>query len=394
MTAIRVAPAVALGWLSLAVLLASSTWFSGTAAVPVLTAAWDLDTAGTAALTTSVQLGFVIGTFLFALLNLADVFNPRRVLCVSALAGAACNAVFGGVADSLAVAVVCRFLTGVTLAGVYPVGMKLVASWFDRGLGWQLGVMVGALALGTAAPFLARALAPDPADWRTGVLIASGAAVIGGAMVLALPDGPHARPRAPFDARMMFAVFSHRPFRYQALGYFGHMWELYAFWSLVGFFLSSRLGNAGASPWLAFAVIALGALGCVAAGVMSRRFTERRVALWALVTSGALCATSGMWWALPVPVVLLLTAAWGIAVVADSPQLSALAARTCPPDYLGTALTVQNGIGFAITIVSIHLLPPLAAGIGWRWVFVVLAPGPALGAFYLWRLGRIRTPAS
>ncbi|MGE0487212.1 MAG: MFS transporter [Gammaproteobacteria bacterium] len=388
-----VSPTAALAVISLAVLLATATWFSGTAVTPALVAAWSLDVSAAATLTTAVQLGFVLGTLLFAAFNLADVFNPRRVFCASALAGAACNAAFGFLADDLAVAVACRFATGVSLAGVYPVGMKLVAGWFDRGLGWQLGVMVGALALGTASPYGLASFADGAWDWRTLVAAASLAAALGGGLVLLLPDGPHARRPAPFRLRMMVEVFAHRPFRYQAIGYFGHMWELYAMWSLVAFFLADRAPESAAKPVLPFTVIALGALGCVVAGWLSRRHGERRVALTALVTSGLLSLTSGLWVTLPLTAVIALTLAWGVAVVADSPQLSALAARTCPPEYIGTALTVQNGIGFAITVVSIQLLPLAAETFGWRWVFTLLAPGPAIGAYFLWRLGRLQQGA-
>jgi MFS family permease len=377
----------ALAIVSTAVLLAGSIWFSGTAAIPTLRELWALGDAQAAWLTVSVQLGFITGTFLYSILNLADVFNARRVFLVSALLGAAFNAAFAWTATGLGSALLFRFLAGITLAGVYPVGMKIVASWFREGLGWRLGVLVGALALGTASPYLVQALGVGR-DWRTLAGVASLAAVAGGLLVLALPDGPHLRERAPFDVRAAARVFRDRAFRYTALGYFGHMWELYALWSLVAFFLAGRADRSEISL-VAFATVGAGFVGCVGGGWISRRVGERRVALAALVASGTLCALSGFAYALPTPVLYAYLVAWGIVAVADSPQFSALAARYAPPEYTATALTVQNGIGFAVTVVSLQVLPLLASQVGWRWVFTTLAVGPFLGAFFIARLGRV-----
>jgi MFS family permease len=377
----------ALVFVSVAVLLASSTWFSGTAAAPALQPAWSLGDAAAAWLTLATQLGFIAGTFLYAALNVADVYNARRVFFASALAGAACNAVFAALADGFGSGVALRFATGVTLAGVYPVGMKIVASWFRTGLGWRLGVMVGALTLGTATPFLLRALGAD-LGWRAPAGMASALAVAGGVLMLvAVGDGPHLSGRAPFQPRVMIDVFRDRAFRHTALGYFGHMWELYAFWSL----LAAYLAGAGVSriPVIAFATIAVGAIGCAAGGWWSRRVGERRIALGALVASGTLCALSGFAYELPAPLLCAYVLVWGVVVVADSPQFSALAARTCPPQYVGTALTVQNGVGFAVTLVTIQLVPLLAGELGWRWAFVALAVGPAFGAWHMAKLGSV-----
>jgi len=384
----------ALAGVSLAVLLAGSTWFSGTAAIPTLRAAWRLSDAQSAWLTLGVQVGFITGTFLYAVLNVADVFNARRVFLVSALLGAIFNAGFAWLSRGLAVAVVFRFLTGVTLAGVYPVGMKIVASWFRTGLGWRLGVLVGALVLGTASPYLIQAVGAG-VDWRILATAGSVLALLGGALVVTVvPDGPYLTARAPFDARAATRVFAGPAFRYTAFGYFGHMWELYALWSLVAFYLRDRFvgadaGWAGAIPLIAFATVAVGAAGCVAGGWASRRMGERRVALLSLVISGALCVLSGFAQALPAPALIAYLIVWGFFVVSDSPQFSALAARYCPPEYTATALTVQNGIGFAVTVVSIQLLPFVAQRVGWRWAFVALAVGPLIGAHFMRRLGRV-----
>ncbi len=381
----------ALLFVSLAVLLASATWFSGTAAVPKLRDAWALTDSESAWLTISVQLGFITGTFLYALLNLADRFNARRVFFASALAGALFNLGFAWLAQDLWTAVALRFLTGLTLAGVYPVGMKIVASWFQTGLGWRLGVMVGALTLGTASPFLIQSLGLSR-DWRVLAATASLSALIGGLLLLvAVADGPYLKARARFDPAMLIKVFRHRPFRYTAFGYFGHMWELYAFWSLMSFYLSERFQGQELSaqvPLLAFAAIGIGIFGCVAGGWVSQRVGERRVALVSLIVSAACCAVSGLAFRLPSGLLIAFVFIWGVFVIADSPQFSALAAKHCPPEYTGTALTTQNGMGFAITVFSIQLLPLIAGLVEWRWAFMVLTIGPAAGAYFMHALRR------
>jgi MFS family permease len=266
----------ALAVVSTAVLLAGSTWFSGTAAVPALRAAWSLGDAQAAWLTVAVQLEIITGTFVYAALNVADVWNARRVFAASALAGAACNAGFAWTSDGLGSALAFRYLTGLTLAGVYPVGMKIVASWFRDGLGWRLGVLVGALGIGTASPYLVRALGAG-GDWRTLAGSASAASVAAAALVtFALRDGPFLRGRARFDLRAAARVFRDPSFRLVALGYFGHMWELYALWSLVLFFVAGRGWSASDSALVAFATVAAGALGCTGGGLLSRRIGERR----------------------------------------------------------------------------------------------------------------------
>jgi MFS family permease len=376
---------------SLAVLLASSTWFSGTAAVPALRQAWGLGDAESAWLTISVQLGFISGTFLYSVLNLADRFNARRVFFISALLGAAFNLGFALLAGGLAAGVALRFLTGVTLAGVYPVGMKIVAMWFQSGLGWRLGVMVGALTLGTASPYLIQAVGAS-FNWRALVATASASAVAGGSLILlALGDGPYLKARARFDYSMAFRVFGYPKFRYTAFGYFGHMWELYAFWSLSAFYLGARFEDEAARwpaliPALTFLTIGVGALGCAGGGWISRRAGERKVALVSLIVSAVCCACSGLAFGLPSALLMVFILIWGVFVISDSPQFSALAARYSPPEYTGTALTIQNGIGFAITVFSIQLLPFIARTVGWQWAFTFLAAGPLAGAYFMSRL--------
>lgn len=379
----------ALLFVSIAVLLASSTWFSGTAAAPQLRALWQLNDAQSAWLTIAVQLGFITGTFLYAALNLSDRFNARKVFFTSALAGALFNAAFAWLSAELAAAIVFRFLTGLMLAGVYPVGMKIVASWFQTGLGWRLGVMVGALTVGTASPYLI--LAVGAPDWQMMATAASVSATAGGLLILvAVGDGPYLKGRARFDPAMLVKIFRHRPFRYTALGYFGHMWELYAFWSLSSFYLTARFKDQSALsiPTISFLAIGVGVVGCVVGGWISRTAGERNVALVSMIISASCCALSGFAYELPAPLVIAFILIWGIFVISDSPQFSALAARHCPPEYTGTALTAQNGIGFAVTVFSIQLLPLIASRVEWRWAFTFLAFGPAAGAYFMSRLER------
>ncbi len=386
-------PNRALGLISFSVLLATSTWFSGTAATPVLRELWALSDVQCSWLTVSVQLGFILGTFLFALLNLPDVFPARIVFFASAGLAALFNSGFALLSTDLTISLVFRFLTGITLAGVYPVGMKLVAQWFRSGLGWRFGILLAALTLGTASPYLMFALGAAP-GWRLLLLTASGLSLLGGCLVLLfVPRGPYLRKAAVFEPRMAFRVFRYREFRIQAFGYFGHMWELYAFWSLAALYLTDSFRSTGSGlvdsvPLLTFFVIAAGSVGCMLGGWISRKAGERDVALLSLIGSGSLCAVS--WWLFDQEAAIVASVAliWGIFVIADSPQFSALAARHCPPRYTGTALTIQNGIGFGITVLSIQLTAWLGQSLGWKWAFVSLAIGPILGASALLRLRR------
>ncbi len=369
-----------------AVLLCTSVWFSGTAASSTLQELWSLSRSGSAWLTISVQLGFISGTFLYALLNLPDVFPARRVFFCSALAGAAFNLGFAWLSEGLAGASACRFLTGVTLAGIYPVGMKIVAGWFRSGLGWRLGVLIAALVLGKASAYLFQSL-ESVASWRTAASAGSAASLAGGLLVLGLlRDGPYLKERAPLDWPMMFKVFRLREFRYTAFGYFGHMWELYAFWSLISYYLAARGTSASRVSLLTAMVIGVGAAGCLAGGLASRRVGQRTVAAVSLAASGTLCLLSGWIFELPWPALMAVVVAWSFFVIADSAQFSALAARFCPPRYTGTALTVQNGIGFGITIFSIQLLSLASEWLTWQWSFVLLAPGPLIGLMFMLQL--------
>lgn len=386
-------PANALLLVSFSVFLSSSPWFSGTAATPLLRQLWNLSDVQSAWLTISVQIGFIVGTLLYAWLNLADIFSARKVFFVSAILGALFNGAFAVFSNDLGSAVFFRFFTGITLAGIYPVGMKIIVQWYQTNLGWRLGVLVGALTLGTASPYLFFALGAD-FQWRILLLTASILCLLGGLIVwVAVPQGPYLGKTPPFNARMAFQMFKYRSFRLQAFGYFGHMWELYAFWSLAGAFLAAHLGEKTSTiqqvlPLLCFLVIGIGALGCVGGGWISRRVGEKPVALISLFISGTLCVFSGFMFKMPSPFLIGMFLIWGMVVISDSPQFSALAVRYCPQEYTGTALTIQNGIGFAITVVSIQFTAWIAKYVGWQWAFIFLAVGPLAGIISLLRLDR------
>ncbi len=338
-------------------------------------------------MTAAVQLGFIAGTLVFALLSIADRYSPRKVFLISALLGAAFNAATYVAGSNLWPLLLLRFATGFFLAGVYPVGMKIASSWFDRDLGKALGFLVGALVLGTALPHLIRALGTD-LRWESIMLAVSAVAVLGGGLMYWLvPDGPFLKQGTRFDPTAMASVFRSREFRASSFGYFGHMWELYALWAFVPIYLGSietegGLGSASQSFWT-FVIIGAGAIGCVAGGLASLKFGSARVASLQLAASGACCLLSPMAFGLPYPVVIAFLILWGVVVVGDSPQFSALNARYAPAHLVGSALTIANCIGFAVTIFAIQLLNHAATLMGPQYLFLLLLPGPIFG---LWAL--------
>jgi MFS family permease len=379
----------ALGLVAAAELLAMSLWFSASAVSPALKAEWSLTDAATAWLTLAVQLGFVAGTLASAFGNLPDIVATRRLFAASAWLGAAANAGLALFARGPASALALRFLTGFFLAGVYPPGMKILATWFRRGRGMALGVLVGGICLGKAFPYLVNVA--GSASWRVNVLVVSAFALVGGALVaLFVGDGPHATPAARFDATQIAKVFANRGVRLADFGYFGHMWELYAMWTWVPVFLRASFAARGARPALAeaasFLVIGSGAAGCVAAGLLADRAGRTAVTSWAMAVSGACCLGIGLLFDAPPALLLVVCAVWGAAVVADSAQFSACVTELADPPYMGTALTVQTSVGFLLTMVSIDLVPLVLPAVGWRWAFAVLAPGPVLGIAAMLRL--------
>ena len=376
--------------------LGMTLWFSATAAAPRIAGELALDESATAWLTIAVQGGFVAGTLISALANLADVFNARRLFAAGCVAGAAANAAIAYSSDATTI-VALRFMTGAALACVYPPGMKIAAGWFLDRRGSALGVVVGALTLGSAFPHLLAWSAAD-LSWRTLMLSSSLLAVIGGAIVwLFVKDGPHVAASAPFDPRAVRAVVANRGARLATYGYLGHMWELYAMWAWIAVFAAASLSGSGpeAGPsgsLVAFVAIASGAAGCVVAGVWADRWGKAHIARLALLTSGACSAAGGLLYGTPLLVLLIFAIVWGFSVVADSAQFSALVSEHSPRTHVGTALTLQTCAGFLLTMVSMRLLPLAAASYGWQWVFLLLVPGPLLGAMAMNKLRK--TPGS
>lgn len=378
----RILPVIALSQFA-----GTSLWFAGNAVMPDLQKRAGLPPEALGDMTAAVQLGFIAGTLVFAVLSIADRYSPRNVFLMSALLGAGINAATYVAGSSLLPLLLLRFATGFFLAGVYPVGMKIAASWFDRDLGKALGFLVGALVLGTALPHLIRGLGTD-LHWDSIMLSVSAVAALGGGLMFWLvPDGPFLRPGARFDPTAIVSVFRSQEFRASSFGYFGHMWELYAFWAFVPVYVAAlypdgSLGSAGQSLW-AFAIIGAGAIGCVAGGLASLKHGSAKVASLQLAASGACCLLSPLALWLPFPLAIAFLIFWGIVVVGDSPQFSALNARYAPSQLVGSALTIANCVGFTVTIFAIQLLNHAASRIGPQFLFLLLLPGPIFG---LWSL--------
>jgi len=382
-----------LALLAVAELLGMSLWFAGSAVAPQLQRAWQLDGAEVAWLTIAVQLGFVTGTALSAVLNLADVIPARTLFAAAALAGAVCN---GGLAfaDGLAPALVSRFLAGACLAGVYPPAMKMTSTWFREQRGLAVGTIVGALTVGKAGPYLIGALPGTTVPAL--VAISSLSATVAAALVwLGYRDGPHAFPSRPFTWTLVRSVVRETRWRQATGGYLGHMAELYAYWTWIPAFVAASIAASPhtvapvatrASSLIGFAIIAVGGVGCVWGGAVADRIGRARLVTIAMAISGLACAAIGLLFGRSLWLLTPVALVWGFFIIADSAQFSVLVTESVPLHAVGTALTLQTSLGFLLTTISIQVVPLIVRIAGWPWAFALLAVGPAAGIWSVRRL--------
>jgi len=383
--------------LAAAVLLALVPWFSAASVAPLIAAEWEISRLETALLTVAVQLGFVVGAFAIAFSGAADVIPARRLIAGGALLAAASNAAFGLLAVDLVTALPLRALSGAGIAAVYPVAMKVLAGWFRGGRGLAVGVLTGAITLGSALPHLLRAGgAVADLDWRVVVLAATVPCLV--AVPLAwwgVRDGPMSTPAARLSLRMARTALGERSVQLANLGYLGHMWELYAMWTWVPAFIAASLAISGnvdaeSASAVAFLVVAAGAVGCIGAGALADRFGRTTLTIAAMAGSGSSAVVAGLLFGAPTAVVLVVVVIWGISVVADSAQFSTAVSELAPPGTAGSALALQTAAGFlltGITIIGVGVLDP-GDREAWTLAFGILALGPLVGVGAMLRLRR------
>jgi MFS family permease len=378
---------------------AISPWFSAAAVAPSLALDWHLSPAAVALLTVGVQLGFVAGALASAVSGVADILSTRTVFVASALAAAAANGLLVATSGDLRMAIPLRFLLGVVLAGVYPTGMKLMAGWFKEGRGLAIGILVGALTLGSALPHLIAGIGLAARfPWQSVITATSLGAVTSAAIVgWFVQRGPFEGPSARLDLGWALRSFRDPAIRLANFGYFGHMWELYAMWTWVPAYLLASFQASGSATGAAAArsasmaaawAIGIGALGCVAGGVAADRLGRTVTTAAAMVVSGGSAVAAGLLFGAPPALVVAVTTVWGISVIADSAQFSASVSELTAPERVGSALALQTALGFLLTAVSIQVLPFVLRGAGWQGAFTALAVGPALGAVAMLRLRR------
>lgn len=380
----------AVSMITICQLMALALWFSATAVLPQLRSEFGIGALQSSLFTSAVLLGFVLGTVASAILGLADRIEPRRFWAASAIIAATANILILLVPVDGVVVILLRLITGVCMAGIYPIGMKMVATWSRGDTGFLVGLLVGALTMGSAMPHLFSVAVP--LDWRYVIVTASICAYVAAFAVLFVHLGgtPGKSPR--FDPKMVGRIWANKPLRHACYGYFGHMWELYAMWGWIGLFLygaySDRLvDNPGVwSALSTFAIVGIGAFGSLAGGYYADRIGRTTVTIAAMVVSGACAMIAGALGDAPFAVLLIVCIVWGISVVADSAQFSSCVIELADPHQVGTALTLQNAIGFLIALISIHLVPVIADHAGWWGAFAMLAAGPVAGTIAMARL--------
>lgn len=381
-----------LAWLSVAMILGMTPWFSATVAAPGMIAEWRGSGAESAWLTIAVQVGFVLGTFVSAALLLSDRWSARRLAAGSSLIAAATTACLAAPSIGLGQAVALRVVTGIALAGVYPPGIKIAAGWWLERRGTAIGVLVGALTVGSAGPNLLRT-ATEGSEWRFVVVGAAVASAVSAVLFFILvKEGPFQAPSAPFETGALLSVLRDRGVMLATGGYLGHMWELYAMWSSIGVFWTYAGAfhhiEASTAPVFAFLTIAAGTAGCVVAGIAADRVGRPKVTIIAMLASGACALAIGPLVTGSLAVLVVVALVWGVTIVADSAQFSASVTELAPSKYVGTAITLQTCAGFLLTIVSIRLVPLWVEWWGWERAYMPLALGPALGVLAMWRLSR------
>ena len=373
---------------------AMTLWFSATAIIPALQAEHGLDSTTASLFTSAVQLGFVVGTLVSAFLGLADRWDPRRLFMWSALVAAVANGAILLLDPSSAPVIALRFTTGVCMAGIYPVGMKLASTWAKGDMGMLLGLLVGALTLGSAAPHLFNAL--GGIDWQLTLATGSVSALIAALTIRLSGIGPNVGKSPPFNPRLALAAWTSPSLRLANLGYLGHMWELYAMWAWIGLFLHASFQisfaeestAAVAAALVTFATIGVGALGCILGGAFADRWGRTTLTMLAMALSGSCALLIGFLFGGEPVLLVVVCLVWGFAIVADSAQFSASVAELADRSLVGTMLTIQTSMGFMLTLLTIHLVPPLVAEFGWSYAFAFLAIGPYVGVLAMWRLRR------
>jgi MFS family permease len=362
----------------------TSLWFAGNAIIADLGTAMNVGIDDIGIATSAVQFGFITGTLLFALLSISDRYSPRKLFLACSILGAIANLLIYFIAYDFFSLLALRFLTGFFLTGIYPIGMKIASGWYKKGLGNAIGLLVGALVLGTSFPHLIKSFGGS-VPWEQVIIIISVFSSIGGLiMYLFVPDGPNISSGTKFNPKAIITIFRYRELRSSALGYFGHMWELYTFWALIPiiliYYLKLNSTELNISFW-SFIIIASGSIGCVVGGVISKRIGSAKVAFFQLLLSGLCCLISPLMFSTSLPLFLSFLILWGIVVAGDSPQYSAIIALSAPKELVGSGLTLVNSIGFAITILSLWIVYQFLVIVNISYALMILGLGPLLGLY-------------